>query len=206
LTCVHCNYNDNGVAVPIGATGALTPLGTAAVMTGTHPNGVTISSLNKHAYVANFGANTVSQYNIGTTGGLTPMSTPTVATGSFPASIVISPDGKYAYVANYAWLSRVLVSGAPVDSGQDRADFVAMIDGTEPSTVNTGSASQPNSLIVDPTNHSFSWPMPVTIPCRSSPSEHRSTDARGFSGAYRRHGPVSITVDPSGHRSTIYRE
>jgi DNA-binding beta-propeller fold protein YncE len=195
------NYNADTVSqYAIGATGALTPLGTPAVMTGTHPNGVTISSLNKHAYVANFGANTVSQYNIGTTGGLTPMSTPTVATGSFPASIVISPDGKYAYVANYACSGPGCVAAQGTIS-QYTVGADGALTAISPATVNTGSAtSQPNSLIVDPTN-SFLF-------VANAGDNTVSQFAIGASGALTLVGspvptggtvPFSITVDPSGH-------
>jgi 6-phosphogluconolactonase (cycloisomerase 2 family) len=195
------NYNADTVSqYAIGATGALTPLGTPAVMTGSHPNGVTIDPPNKHAYVANFGDNTVSQYNIGTTGALTPMGTPTVATGSFPASIVISPNGKYAYVADYA------CTGPGCAAAQGTiSQYTVGADGAltamSPAMVNTGSAtSQPNSLIVDPTN-SFLF-------VANAGDNTVSQFAIGASGALTLVGspvptggtiPFSITVDPSGH-------
>jgi 6-phosphogluconolactonase len=194
------NYNANTVSqYAIGAGGVLSPVGTGAVMTGSHPNGVTIDPANKHAYVANFGDNTVSQYNIDTTGALAPMSAPTVPTGSFPASVVISPNGKYAYVADFA------CSGPGCAATQGTiSQYAVGADGAltpmSPAAVNTGSAaSQPNSLIVDPTS--------AYLYVANAGDNTVSQFNIGASGALTLAGtpvatggtyPFSMTVDPTG--------
>jgi 6-phosphogluconolactonase (cycloisomerase 2 family) len=197
------NYNANTVSqYTIGAGGVLSAVGTGSVMTGSHPNGVTIDPANKHAYVANFGDNTVSQYNIGTTGALTPMSTPTVLTGSFPASIVISPNGKYAYVADFACTGL----GCAASQGTISQYTVGAADGAltpmSPAAVNTGSAtSQPNSLIVDPTN-AFLFVANAGDNTVSQFAIGASSGALTLVGSPVLTGgtfPFSVTVDPSGH-------
>ncbi|MCX7194531.1 MAG: beta-propeller fold lactonase family protein, partial [Proteobacteria bacterium] len=53
------------------------------------------------AYVANFGANTVSAYTIAAdTGVLTPVPGSPFAAGTNPISVTVSPNGAFAYVAN----------------------------------------------------------------------------------------------------------
>jgi 6-phosphogluconolactonase (cycloisomerase 2 family) len=192
------NYKSSTVSqYTIGANGVLAPVGTGSVATGTNPNGVTIDPSNQHAYVVNFGANTVSQYNIGTTGALAPMSTPTVATGPFPASIVVSPNGKYAYVANFACSG---IGCTPVQGSVSQ--YTVAADGSltpmTPATVNTGSAhSQPNSLIVDPTN--------AYLYVANAGDSTVSLFTIGASGALTPGSslatgtfPFFVTIDPSG--------
>ncbi len=195
------NYNADTVSqYSIGSGGVLTAVGSGSVATGSHPNGVTIDPANKHAYVANFGANTVSQYDISTTGALAPMSTPTVPTGSYPASIVISPNGKYAYVADFA------CAGPGCAAGQGTvSQYTVGADGAltpmSPATVNTGSgASQPNSLIVDPTSaylYVANAGDNTVSEFNIGPGGALSLAAGspvGTGGTY----PFSVTVDPSG--------
>src|SRR4030095_10180309 len=55
----------------------------------------------KYAYVANYGAGSISQYSIGTDGKLAPMSTPTVAAEANPNDVVVDASGKYAYATNF---------------------------------------------------------------------------------------------------------
>src|SRR5580700_11668890 len=54
------------------------------------------------AYVANFGDNTVSAYNVGSNGALTPVPGSPFATGRSPVSVTVDPTGTYAYTANGA--------------------------------------------------------------------------------------------------------
>jgi DNA-binding beta-propeller fold protein YncE len=89
----------------IGAGGALVPMTTPTVPTGSGPLIITLDPSGRFAYVANFydpGA-TVSQYSIGANGALTPLSSPTVAigTGRQPFGITIDPAGHFAYVEDY---------------------------------------------------------------------------------------------------------
>jgi hypothetical protein len=61
---------------------------------------VTPAAGSSFAYVANFLANNVSQYNLGTGGLLAPLSPATVAAGFGPFAVTVSPDGGSVYVTN----------------------------------------------------------------------------------------------------------
>src|SRR5690242_14136690 len=75
---------------------ALTP---STVATGAHPQSIALDSAGQHAYVSNYGANTISQYKVDNCGGLVPMTTPTVATGTHPGVIaIVGSTAKFAYV------------------------------------------------------------------------------------------------------------
>lgn len=51
-------------------------------------------------YVINYGANTVSQYDVGPRGRLSPKTPRTVGAGNRPTGIAVSPNGKNVYVTN----------------------------------------------------------------------------------------------------------
>jgi 6-phosphogluconolactonase len=100
-------------------TGVLTPMATVTLALGTDPASITVDPTGKYAYVANYGNNTISQYNI-VAGALSPMSTPTVGGGStalgLPTSIAIDPTGTHAYVANGSGVYQyTITSGALVE-------------------------------------------------------------------------------------------
>jgi 6-phosphogluconolactonase (cycloisomerase 2 family) len=86
----------------IGSNGALTTM-TPAEVASADPSAIVVHPSGKYAYALNYGANTISQFNIGPTGGLTPMSTPTVSTStqSLPSGagtgLQIDPTGTYLY-------------------------------------------------------------------------------------------------------------
>jgi 6-phosphogluconolactonase (cycloisomerase 2 family) len=61
---------------------------------------ITVDPLGHYVYVANAGANTISQYTIGPTGDLVPMVVPTVAAGSGVSAVTIDPTGQFLYAAN----------------------------------------------------------------------------------------------------------
>jgi YVTN family beta-propeller protein len=101
-------------------TGVLTPMATVTLVLGTDPASITVDPAGKYAYVANYGNNTISQYNI-VAGALSPMSPATVlgvptTLLSLPTSIAIDPTGTHAYVANGSGVYQyAITNGALVD-------------------------------------------------------------------------------------------
>ncbi|MCP4793218.1 MAG: lactonase family protein, partial [Actinomycetia bacterium] len=84
-------------AYPIGATGLLGAQG-ASVVTGTIPLGVAVDATGQNAYVANFGSNTVSLYDLDlATGALAAKAPATVAAGSSVRAVATHPSGRYVY-------------------------------------------------------------------------------------------------------------
>jgi 6-phosphogluconolactonase (cycloisomerase 2 family) len=73
----------------IGASGALTPMGTPTAATGNGPVWITLDSVAQFAYVVNSNANTISQYAVGADGSLVPLSMATVPTGVKPFALAI---------------------------------------------------------------------------------------------------------------------
>ena len=91
---------------PLGVVTAVALGTTTITATSGSPNiaspAVTVTVLAaEHAYAANFGDGTISQFNVTNGGGLTKMSTATVTAGPGPFSIAIDPSKRFAYVANY---------------------------------------------------------------------------------------------------------
>jgi|GEM_PF-372156 len=81
--------------------GSLQPIASKPyALTGNNPFGVTIDPTGRYAYVTNFGAATISQFNVNSDGSLSSMATPTVGAGAGPISLVIHPSGQFAYVPN----------------------------------------------------------------------------------------------------------
>src|SRR6185295_16732240 len=70
------------------------------VAAGTNSYRVAVSPNGASVYVTNFGANSVSQYDVGAGGGLTPKSPATVGAGNGPRAVVVSPNGASVYVVN----------------------------------------------------------------------------------------------------------
>jgi len=116
---------------------------TAAVGTSVVSPAVTLTvKAAEYAYVANFGGNTISQYNVGTGGVLTPMSTATVAAGTQPYSIAVDPTGHYVYAANYS------ASGVGTVSQYTIGADGSLTPNSAGATVSTGLG--PNGITVDP--------------------------------------------------------
>jgi 6-phosphogluconolactonase len=80
------------------------PSGSSTPPSGTNPSSVAVApdptgKFGKFAYVANYGSNSISMYNIDpVTGALAFIGT--VAAGSSPVSVAVDRSGKFAYVAN----------------------------------------------------------------------------------------------------------
>ncbi len=78
VTPLHAGYSFSPASSPVTVnSGNVT--GVNFTVTAVYP---------RFAYVANYNANTVSQYTIGSTGSLTPMATPTVGAGASPFSVI----------------------------------------------------------------------------------------------------------------------
>jgi serine/threonine-protein kinase len=73
----------------------VTPMVTATIRVGDHPDGVAVSPDGLHAYIANDRSDTVSVIDTG--GGAV---TATIRVGARPGSVAVSPDGRRAYVTN----------------------------------------------------------------------------------------------------------
>ena len=117
----------------------------------------------RSAYVANYGANNISQYTIDpTTGALTPKTTATVAAGINPTSVVVDPSGKHAYVANSvdSFISQYtigagggLVAMTPVQSGSapGAGPISIAISGGYAYAANNTSIGDVTQFSIDPT-------------------------------------------------------
>ena len=92
VTDGHGGITPISVSVPV-AQAATTPDYTT-IEVGTYPVGVALSPDGTHAYVANFGSNTVSIIDT------TTHTVTTIDVGSNPFGVAVSPDGSHAYVTN----------------------------------------------------------------------------------------------------------
>jgi 6-phosphogluconolactonase (cycloisomerase 2 family) len=119
-------------------TGALSALTPTTVATGASPFSVSVEPSGQYVYVANYNADTVSQYTIGATGALTPVGSGSVATGSHPNGVTINSANKHAYVANF---------GSNTVSQYNIGATGALTPMTAP-TVPTGSF--PASIVISP--------------------------------------------------------
>jgi 6-phosphogluconolactonase len=144
-----------------------------------------------YAYVANYYANSVSQYVYGPGGALTHAPIADVSTGSNPTSTALNPSAPYLYVINSKDNS---ISQFSIGAAGALAPISAQ-------TVSTGSG--PSSIAIDPTGHYAYVPnvlghsiyqysidangglVPMAIPMV----------ALGTSSAYLRR----IVIDPTGH-------
>src|SRR5215218_2195682 len=86
---------------PLSSFGALQALTPPTVTTGSGPRAVAVSPDGKSAYVTNWNAGTVSQYDVNpATGVLSAKAPAAVAAGSTPFGVAVSPDGRSAYVTH----------------------------------------------------------------------------------------------------------
>ncbi|MBU6512584.1 MAG: beta-propeller fold lactonase family protein [Betaproteobacteria bacterium] len=83
----------------IGSDGALNAAGFSAA-SGSQPTNLLVDPGGHYLYVANQGANSLSQYTLGANGAPTPMSPATVSTGSSPLFLAIDSSGRYLYATN----------------------------------------------------------------------------------------------------------
>jgi DNA-binding beta-propeller fold protein YncE len=113
---------------PVGAGGALSLGGN--VETGALPVAVAVRPDGRSAYVVNYSAGTVSQYDDATSGFLYPKAPPAVSAGSFPSALAVSPDGTSVYVTN---AGNGTVSQYDVGAG-------GVLSPKAPATVNAGSS------------------------------------------------------------------
>jgi 6-phosphogluconolactonase (cycloisomerase 2 family) len=83
---------------PAGTLSAKSPPTATA---GEIPQAIAVHPDGASAYVANFGSDSISQYDVApVTGLLTPDTPATVATGQGPSGIAVSPNGESVYVTN----------------------------------------------------------------------------------------------------------
>jgi DNA-binding beta-propeller fold protein YncE len=98
----------------IGADGRLSTLDPAGVPTGAQPEGVVATDAG--VYVANLGADTISQYDAGPDGALEPKPAGPIASPERPFGLALAPGGRSLYVAAYA-----AAAVAQYDVGSDGA-------------------------------------------------------------------------------------
>jgi DNA-binding beta-propeller fold protein YncE len=85
----------------IGADGTLTPKqGHETIAAGDGPNNLAISPDGRQLYVANFGGNSIGEYDIGDGGVLSPKLVASLPADMGPVAFVVAPDGQTAYSAN----------------------------------------------------------------------------------------------------------
>lgn len=110
---------------------------------GSQPYAIAVDPAGTHAYAVNYGANTVSVYNIAS-GVLSTNSTQT--TGNGPRAIAIDPAGTFAYVANFLSnsVSAYLIDGTGALSRTDTDDVTTGVQYSIPAKVG------PNSIAIDP--------------------------------------------------------
>ena len=127
--------------------GALTPQTVPTVITGVHPFAISVEPTGQYAYVANYGANNLSEFTRGSDGTLTPVGAGVIATGTHPNGVTIDHSDRYAYVTNFG--------GTGTSGGNSISEFNIGTDGAltamTPATVPTG--ANPASAVVDPQNH-----------------------------------------------------
>src|SRR5260370_2253286 len=81
------------------STGELRPHG--YVLTGSHPDAVSLDPSGKFAYITNDLTNDVSAFTVDSaTGSLTPVPGPPFAAGSTPFPLTLDPSGTFVYAAN----------------------------------------------------------------------------------------------------------
>lgn len=101
------------LAFSVDGAGALTPLGSVAIPSGTV---ATLAASDTSVYVSETGTG-VTQYDIGGDGRLTLKTPATVDLPGSPAGIALAPDGRSAYVASYLTSNRSIVAQLDVGAG-----------------------------------------------------------------------------------------
>ncbi len=83
------------------SAGTLTPVAGSPFTTGRTPEGMAITPDGSFLYIANFGDNTISEFQIGTTGALSGLpESPVGETYLGPTFLLVDNTGSYLYVAN----------------------------------------------------------------------------------------------------------
>jgi len=117
-----------------GATGALSPLSSSPVPTGTLPSGIAVTPNKQFLYVSSPPYGTVSGFVVNaTTGGLSAVPGGPVATGILPSAGTVDPSGQFLYVSNGGEISDSIsaytinpatgalapIAGSPFATGQE---------------------------------------------------------------------------------------
>lgn len=167
----------------VGSNGSLTSMSTPTIAAENWAVPVVVHPSGKFAYVANQGANTISEYSIAATGELTSSGTATTGTGPF--SMAVDPAGKYAYVANQ---TANTVSEYTIDSTSGALVFAGtVIPGTGPISV----AVDPFGKFVYVANFNTGNVSAYTINAANGSLVSAGTATAGTN-------PNSVTVDPTG--------
>lgn len=139
------NQNSNNISVYAidSSSGGLMPVAGSPVATGTWPVSITVDTISKFVYAANYTSNTVSGYSYTSAGTLTPIPGSPFAAGTNPYSVTIDPAGNFAYVTNF---------------GDDTITVYAIDASTGALTAIPGSpfgaaGSSPISVKIDPTGN-----------------------------------------------------
>ena len=177
----------------IAANGSLTAVA-PNVATGSTPNGITVDPSGTHAYVANFGDGTVSQYTITpTTGVLVPMTPATVSSGtagSEPASVTINAARGVAYVPNYGDGTVAVFSISPTTGALTLNNLL---------TVTVGATTQVDLVLLDPTG-AFAY---VSSPGTGGVNKVFQYSVSQTTGGLTPLAPASVTLAGDPHSITL---
>jgi 6-phosphogluconolactonase len=163
---------------------------------GIMPDAIALHPSLKYAYVANWGSNTVSQFNISAGGMLTSMTTPAVPSGQYPVSLAVDPQGVFAFVLNAATIRAYTIdakTGALTQTSCNAA-------GTD---CNAGTA--PASIVVDPSG-SFVY-VPTNQGEISEYQINRTSGALTLIGSVPAgHVPMAMAFNPQGNVAYVVNE
>ncbi len=152
-----------------------------------------MNPLGAWVYVANFGSNTISVYQILGNGSLTPLAPmSTFAAGPNPVSLVVDPTGLFLYVANNIGSVSTYNIHTGTGGGLSLANTVAA--GTEPSSV----AVDPTGRFLYVTNETSGTVSGYTIDCVSRALTSITGSPFPTGG-----DPTSITVERSGQYAYV---
>ena len=146
--------SSQGSVIPyaINSDGALSPLSSGPVPTGTNPTSIVADPTGHYVYVVNQGDATISQFSVGSGGVLTALS-PAVVSLPIPSAGVrgyaasIDPNGHYLYVADQPYLLEA--PSAPATILQFSIGSGGALTPLSPSSVNLSSLTT-GPLAIDP--------------------------------------------------------
>jgi 6-phosphogluconolactonase (cycloisomerase 2 family) len=187
------------------ATGALSAVSSSPFASGRFPTSVTVDPSGQFAYVTNScvssrdcSTGTVWAYTINrSTGALRPVSGSPFTTGEFPVSVTVDPTGRFAYVAN---------SNNAVGNGSVSAYTINHSTGALSAVAGSPFAAGNNaySVAVDPSGK-FVYVTNENSGVKGNISAYIINPSTGALSAMAGspfasgNGPISVTVDPSGH-------
>lgn len=163
-------------AYRVNSSGALSLLDSVSAASAGY--GLATSPIGDALYCADYGAQSISQFNVGANGIPVAMSSKTVSANVNPTSIAITPNGKYAYAINSS--SETISQYSVGINGALTALTVATVS-------TTALGSNPQALVVDPSS-SYVY---VTLTDSNKIAQY----SIGSTGGLTSMSPASIATD-----------